>query len=381
MRKSIAVFILILLLFGIASPAGAVPPTYNTWYPTSTGIEIPVDVTAFAFSPSYAGDHTVYAGTYGGVYRSTDSGFHWTPIGTTAAESAGSINSLAVSPNYASDKTLFVGTSTGVLMISNADTAAAGTDWVDITNDIGDSDVLVIAFSPDYAADKTLFAGTFGYGMYKTTNINGASTSWSVAGNELNATSSRIRSIVFTPDYATSHTLFVGVDGGDRGGVNKSTDGGASWTPATNGMLPDDPLHRNVMALAISPVYLTDHTLFAGLYSGQGVFKSTNGGESWSWLPGTENAYVQALAISPSYAVDQTLFYGGDGGGVNVSTSGGASWAGLNAGFNGDKSVLALAIPPTQRKQPFNLFAGTFSDQVWQMLYGKFQVYVPFIHQ
>jgi photosystem II stability/assembly factor-like uncharacterized protein len=334
-------------------------------------------VATFAFSPNYASDHVVYAGTYSGVYRSTDSGFNWSPIGTTGSTIAGAINSLAVSPGYANDKTLFAGTANGVFMMANANTAVAGTDWIDITNDIADSSVLVIAFSPNYASDHILFAGTFGSGLFKTTNINGASTSWSVAGSLLNTMSSRIASIVFTPDYATSHTLFVGASAGSNfGGAYVSTNSGDSWTRIVNGLA--DGVHLNVTALVISDNYLIDHTIFAGVSAGQGVYKSTDGGSTWNFLAGTEHLYIQAMVISPSYSTDGTVFAGEDGSGVYVTTDGGTSWAEMNTGFDDGKSVLALAIPPGQSRQPFNLFAGAFSDQVWQMLYqGTLKVFIP----
>ena len=57
-------------------------------------------------------------------------------------------------------------------------------------------------------------------------------------------------------------------------GVFKSTDGGGSWS-AVN----DRPDHPSVYALAIDPQ--TPATLYAGTWEG-GVFKSTDGGESWS---------------------------------------------------------------------------------------------------
>src|SRR5438445_13444707 len=57
-------------------------------------------------------------------------------------------------------------------------------------------------------------------------------------------------------------------------GVFKSTDGGASWTPASTGLegIP-------VFSLAIDSV--SHATLYAGT-SGSRVFKSTNSGQSWT---------------------------------------------------------------------------------------------------
>src|SRR5437899_2516260 len=61
-----------------------------------------------------------------------------------------------------------------------------------------------------------------------------------------------------------------------------------------------------IMALAIDPV--TPATLYAGTYRG-GVFKSTNGGESWiAANTGLPDCQVSALAIDPQ--TPATLYAG-----------------------------------------------------------------------
>jgi len=58
----------------------------------------------WAFSPAYATDHTILAGTgESGVYRSTDSGVTWAPYGQGLYGSSLSVWSLAFSPQYADD--------------------------------------------------------------------------------------------------------------------------------------------------------------------------------------------------------------------------------------------------------------------------------------
>jgi hypothetical protein len=65
-------------------------------------------------------------------------------------------------------------------------------------------------------------------------------------------------------------TLYAGVRGG---GVFKSSDGGGTWTAINDGL----PAGIVVNALAV------DRQIPSTLYAGanQGVFKSTNGGEVW----------------------------------------------------------------------------------------------------
>lgn len=87
---------------------------------------------------------------------------------------------------------------------------------------------------------------------------------------------------------------------------------------------------------------------------------------------------IGALAISPNYATDNTIFAGTYGGGVFKSTSGGSSWSAMNAGL-GNLNISALALAPTT---PRTLFAGTDGSSVWQYTMVPdlpCETYLPFI--
>ena len=107
------------------------------------------------------------------------------------------------------------------------------------------------------------------------------------------------------------------LSGGISSGLFRTTDGGASWTKVT----PQGQIH-NVSALAQDPrvgfqniwYYATGE--FSGNsaslgntpYNGQGVWKSTDSGQSWTILPGTDSDfqtfdssfdYTSALEVHP----------------------------------------------------------------------------------
>jgi hypothetical protein len=138
--------------------------------------------------------------------------------------------------------------------------------------------------------------------------------------------------------------------------VFKSTNGGGSWSPASTGLTTID-----LRALEIDPA--TPTILYAG--TGDGVFKSTNGGGSWSAVnTGLTNLYAQALAIDPT--TPTTLYAGTYGGGVFKSTSAGGSWSPVNTGLT-SATVNALAIDPTT---PSTLYAGTYGGGVFKSTNG-----------
>lgn len=111
-------------------------------------------------------------------------------------------------------------------------------------------------------------------------------------------------------------------------GVYKSTDGGQTWRRVSQAIKPQ------ILSLAGDPG--DPQTLYAGTTPNSdtpvgGVFKTTNGGRTWRHLT-LPNHSVTALAISP--AAPATVWAGTDAG-LYVSRDAGASWS------------LIEAIPPS----------------------------------
>jgi photosystem II stability/assembly factor-like uncharacterized protein len=110
------------------------------------------------------------------------------------------------------------------------------------------------------------------------------------------------------------------------------------------------PSGGSVAALAMSPSYASDLTVFAGL-RGQGVYRSTDGGNTWQ-PSGLPDQVIVDLVISPNFAVDHTLFAatgeGSSGYQVYRSTDGGTTWQPpyLTPYSYGFKPLLGLSISP-----------------------------------
>ena len=132
--------------------------------------------------------------------------------------------------------------------------------------------------------------------------------------------------------------LLAGTSGG---GVIKSSDYGATWSPANTGLA-----NLDVRCLLVSSNG-SGSILFAGT-NGGGVFASSNLGASWSLVNGgLTNGYVKTLAV-----LGPKLFAGTDGGGIFCSTNNGGSWSLADSGLN-NTTVNSLVVAGT------NLFAAT----------------------
>ena len=127
----------------------------------------------------------------------------------------------------------------------------------------------------------------------------------------------------------------------------KSTNGGGSWSQVSNAasvsLVVIDPSNPDTLYVGIVP---SPSALF-------GIYKSTDGGISWS--PANNGLIARnffALAIDPS---NPAMLYAGTNTGVFKSTNGGGSWSPLNSGLP-TTSVMTLVIDPTH---PATLYAGT----------------------
>jgi photosystem II stability/assembly factor-like uncharacterized protein len=222
----------------------------------------------------------------------------------------------------------------GILALSSAGRPSVVSAGINVWTTNGPEGGNIKALAIDPSALATLYAGTYENGVFKSTD--GGAT-WSPANTGL--TDSFVLSLAIDP--VTPATLYAGT----ALGVSKSTDGGANWSLASTGLTS-----YFVRALAIDPV--TPATLYAG--TADGVFKSTDGGANWS-LASTGLTYeVWALAIDP--VTPATLYAASWGGGVSKTTDGGGNWNPANAGLT-YLWIRSLAIDPLA---PATLYAGTY---------------------
>lgn len=176
-------------------------------------------------SPSAASAGTLFAVTYGTLYKTTDGGANW----STLASPDGNLTDLALSPHYASDQTVFA-TAAGGMSGRVYRSTDGGASWTGFDTPRGDP--RFIAISPAYASDQTVCHGG-GWNDWSYCSFDGGAT-WNqrfsgLAGG-LNAGAD---GLLFTPNYATSHTLYML----SPAGIARSSDSAATWS-VLNGLHP-----------------------------------------------------------------------------------------------------------------------------------------------
>jgi photosystem II stability/assembly factor-like uncharacterized protein len=121
---------------------------------------------------------------------------------------------------------------------------------------------------------------------------------------------------------------------GATGGIWKTTDGGQSWRPVT-----DFAPVLSISALVMDPQ--NPDIIYAGTgeqtqnWRGAGIYKTTDGGETWSQLPSTATPdfyFVNNVAVSREAG---SRIYAATGTGVWASVDGGASWSLTLASLDG----------------------------------------------
>jgi photosystem II stability/assembly factor-like uncharacterized protein len=242
-----------------------------------------------------------FGATGGGLWKTVDGGQTWKPIADQALKSS-SVGAVAVAE-------------------SNPDVVFVGMGETELRGNIIQGD-----------------------GLYKS--ADGGKT-WSPSGLEKTQSIARIRIHPSNPDIVYVAALGDPYAPNAERGVFKTTDGGKNWkrtlfrdekTGAVD--LVIDPKNPNVLYATLWEVYRTPHSLSSG-GPGSGLFKSTDGGETWTEI--TRNAGLpkgivgkSGIAVSGAdsnrvYAIveAQDLPDGGTGG-VFLSDDGGTTWKLVN---------------------------------------------------
>jgi len=200
-----------------------------------------------------------------------------------------------------------------------------GTVTVTVTAENQAGQFVTQTFSFFYQGASTGGWESVGPGSISTAGINGVGYT-SVSG--------RVTAVAVDPSDPSGNTFYVG---SENGGVWKTTDGGANWTPLTDFITDQNgqPINVPVGGIAVAAsnpqvVYAAtgDGNVLADSVGGVGVLVSTNGGKTWA-VDGNSGALlagdrITGIAVDPNNANN-----------VYVAVAGGPSGPGVFRTLNG----------------------------------------------
>ncbi|HVG86933.1 MAG TPA: hypothetical protein VM820_20590 [Vicinamibacterales bacterium] len=204
-------------------------------------------------------------------------------------------------------------------------------------------------------------------------------------------TSGRITALAIAPTCTASNCrVWVGAAGGGIWITDKALAGAQNWR------FVSEELGTNAIgSLLLDPTDRTGNTLYAGTgeanasgdsESGVGLYKSTDGGESWNLVPATASfanaRAIGSIAIDPTDgnniyvataravrgvssvtggAVSQPVF------GLYESTDGGATWVAIWDGNASLRGVRRIKLDPLN---PNTIYASAYQQGLWRSTNG-----------
>jgi photosystem II stability/assembly factor-like uncharacterized protein len=301
----------------------------------------PITAVALAVDPS--APRTVYLAVTTGIYKSMDGAASWTRSDTGSALGSDAVVSLAIDPG--APRTLYAGSVAG-RVIKSAD---GGASW---TLAVRDPAQWVRVLAVDPAGSGVVYAGTLGTaalgGVYRSGDRG---TSW--ARRVQGLTAAALAALAVSPQTASTLYATTGNE------LFATHDGGVTWNPRAvppAGLEPDSfVLQMAVDPLAASTLYVASEAFTFGGHPHFGLFRSGDGGASWTQLVAPQAGWV---AIDP---LDDRILYVGPF--VARSADGGGTWMPLSG--NGlPPAVKQLVIDPTA---PANVYALQYgSPNLWK---------------
>ena len=231
----------------------------------------------------------------GGLWRSSDYGSNWEPL--FDREATGSIGAIAVAPS--NPNVIYVGTGAGIIRpdLATGNGLYRSTDAGRTWTHLGLSETQMIAqVEVDPTNPDRLFVAALGHpygpnqerGIYRSTD--GGRTFEKVlykdeytSGNDVRIDPSNPNTVYAALWQQQEAFWEGGAFGGGSGGIFKSTDGGTTWTQLSEGLPP--VLEANLAIAPSNPnvVYAMVAAVGRNGASGPiGFYKSSDGGAHWT---------------------------------------------------------------------------------------------------
>ncbi len=325
----------------------------GSWEPAWRGLA-GAGVSSLSIDPGTTS--TLYALSAEGVFKSTDGAGSWFPANCGLS---GQMRDLDI--DSVDTSTLYVASDLGVFK-----TTDGGSSWALSNAGLTNLDVRAVAVAP--SNPSVVYAGTLGGGVFQS--FNGGVT-WQAANTGL----PDLRVVLLEVDPLNEQVAFVSTLG-PSGALLRTTNGGGSWQPSSSGLEGGSP-----SAVAFDPQ--NPNILYAGQVL-DGIFKSSNGGVSWSQAnngvtQGLADFGIVALAVDPgnSLRVYAATLDGGPG--VFRSLDAGGSWSPANQGLDIHRA-LDIVFDPVDSQTLYAvmddrnaLYKSTDGGDTWQRMVAGFR--------
>ena len=339
------------------------------WHLSTAGLPAQAGLTtsaSIAFAPQSPA--TVYLSGFivQGLFRSADGGATWLPLNDGLEEYPPTLTAMALRPGPPTE--LYVATMSGLYFLD-------GEHWTHLSPDLSGTmrsfpNALALGATP-----ATFYLG-YSHGVYRS-----ADGGWSWISTGPGLTSARVEALAVATDgqrvfAATGQRLFrstasgqswtpvlpiedgsgvmITVDPRDQNHVyysnssanqplRHSLDGGQTWSPVpgANSL----PLDTRVIRFHPSDpqrLYLAGPQNFSSGTTAQGVYRSTNGGQTW------EHVETQLRALELALSADGTTLYAAAISQLYRSTDGGNTWAPAENGLSTQgRFIYGLEAHPT----------------------------------
>jgi len=370
--------------------------------------------------------NVIYVGSAsGGVFKSTDGGTNWTPI--FDGEPSLSIGDIAIAPSDPS--IVYVGTGEpncgggsvtydGAGIFKSIDSGATW-NYVGLDSTRNTGRIVIDPTNSDRVFAATmgdLFANDSHRGVYRSIDggqtwdqvlfVNDSTGAVDLAINPQHpdtiyaVTWQRVRRFTYEAYYGPGCGIWRSYDGGDTWtqltsglpssdngrigidisqsnpsvlyavytqgstagfkGVYKTTNGGDSWSETNDGAMNGDFETYGWWFSRIKIDPTSSNTVF---FIGFDLYKTTNGGNSWSFASGSNHVDNHTVYIHPQ---NHQLVYCGNDGGLYKSTNGGSSWSHFTN--IPDNQFYSAEI---DNSDPTNLYGGAQDNGVNRTLTGN----------